>query len=209
MNRRQFLYSSALTVAGASLLSRLSFAANGKIGTLTPAEFEKANQDGAAAVGAVKATSAPLSKADEALMMQVAMGGMMQLEVSGVAAAKTNDDDVRIFAKGEIEEQKGLKKKLAEVAKMKNMTLPSEPDDKTKKMVAMLNGLSGAELNNAYMQQSGVDGHELLLKTMTKVEAEASDPALKGIATAALPLIKTHLAAAKAELSDGGAKKSA
>ncbi len=196
-----------LAVTGASLASRLGLAANGKIGEMSPADFEKANQDGAAAVGAVKATSTPLSDADKALMMQVAMGGMMQMEVSGVAAAKTNDDDVRIFAKGEVEEQKGLSKKLAEIAKMKGMTMPTEPDEKTKKMVAMLNGLSGAELNRTYLQESGVAGHELLQKTMTKVQAEATDPALKGIATAALPLIKTHLAAAKAELMDGGAAK--
>ena len=209
MNRRKFLFTGALALTGLTVASRLALAANGKIGNLTPAEFDKANKDGAAEVSAIHATSGGLSEADSQLMMEVAMGGMMQLEMSKLAEKMATDEDVRTFAKGEAAEQTGLAAKLREIAVAKKVSLPQSLDDKGKAMVAKLQGMSGADFNHAYMMHCGVEGHELLLKTMTKVESTATDPTLKQIAMVTLPLIKTHLQAARDEMSDGGMAKKA
>ncbi|HEX8296528.1 MAG TPA: DUF4142 domain-containing protein [Chthoniobacteraceae bacterium] len=201
MNRRNFLQTTVLAVAGTTLITTLSRAADEKIGKLSAADFKKMNKEGGAKVSAIKAEAAPLSEADQKLMLEVAAGGMMQLEVSRIAADKATDADVKAIAKAEVEEQTVLSAKLKEIAKAKKITLPDEPDDKTKKMVAMLQGKSGADLDRTYLENSGVKGHEMLQKTMTKVQDKAQDPALKSLATAALPLIQTHLEVSRDEIA--------
>jgi putative membrane protein len=163
------------------------------IGKMSREEYDRINKQGAEAVAAVQPTSAPLSKADEKLMMEVAMGGMMQLEIGKVAVEKATNEEAKILAQSEVEEQTGLGNKLKEIAAAKNITLPSAPDAKTQAMVTKMQSLSGADFDKTYVKESGVKNHEKLDKTMGKVESKATDPALKGVAQAAHPLVRTHL----------------
>lgn len=167
------------------------------IGKEPKSDFDSKNQKGAAAVAAVSATSAKLSSADQSLMMEVAKGGMMQLEVSKVAVQKASSPEVRQFAQAEVDEQTGLSAKLQEIASAKGITLPSAPDAETQAMVSKLQGMSGADFDKMYMGESGVKGHQKLDKVMSTVESTASDSSLKGVANAAHPLVKTHLEVAR------------
>lgn len=172
------------------------------VGKYSPDEFNQVNQQGAAAVAAVTPTSAPLSKNDQRLMMEVAMGGMMQLEVSRIAVQRATEADTRLLAQAEVEEQTGLSAKLKEIAAAKNVTLPAAPDAKTQRMIAKMQAMSGTEFDRAYIRESGVKGHELLDKTMSKVEQRAADATLKSLATAAHPLVRTHLQVSRDELAE-------
>lgn len=172
------------------------------VGKYSEADFKRVNEQGAAAVAAVTPTSAPLSNADQKLMMEVAMGGMMQLEVSRVAVQKATEPDVRMLAQAEVAEQEGLSAKLKEIASAKNVALPAAPDAKTQRMIAKMQGMSGAEFDRAYVRESGVKGHELLDKTMSKVQQRAADPSLKALAAAAHPLVRTHLQVSREELAE-------
>jgi putative membrane protein len=176
-------------------------AAEATIGKLEQAEFMKINEEAQATLAAIKPTSDPLSPDDEKLMMLVAAGGMMQLEASQVAVKMATSPDVRAIAEAEVAEQTGLSAKLKEVAAAKKVTLPAAPDEKTQKLVTKLQGMKGAEFDQAYLKEVGVTGHKKLNETMEKVESKADDPNLKAIASAALPLIKTHLQVAQDEMS--------
>ena len=167
------------------------------VGKESKSEFDDQNQKGAAAVAAVSATPAKLSSADQSLMMEVAKGGTMQLEVSKVAVQQASNPEVKALAQAEIDEQTGLSQKLQEIASAKGVTLPSSPDAETQAMVSKLQGMSGAAFDKMYVDESGVKGHEKLDKVMSKVESNASDPSLKGVGKAAHPLVKTHLKVAK------------
>jgi putative membrane protein len=167
------------------------------IGRLSMEELARKNQQGAAAVAAVKATPAPLSSADNALMMEVAMGGMMQLEVSRAAVSKATNDAVKMFAQAEVDEQTGLSAKLKEIAGAKGITLPSTPDAETQTMISRMQGLSGADFDRMYVQESGVNGHKKLDDVMSRVQKNASDASLRDLAKAAHPLVETHLRAAQ------------
>jgi putative membrane protein len=167
------------------------------VGKESVQEFDSQNKKGAAAVSAVSPTNAKLSSADQSLMMEVAKGGMMQLEVSKIAQQMATNPEVRQLAQAEVEEQTGLSAKLKEIAQAKGVTLPETPDAETQAMVTKLQGMSGAELDRMYVMESGVKGHEKLNKVMSKVESSASDASLKGIAKAAHPLVKTHLKVAE------------
>ena len=171
------------------------------VGKESKAEFDRQNKKGAADVAAVKATSAPLSAADNKLMMQVAMGGMMQLEVSKVAVQKATSDAVKALAQAEVEEQTGLSAKLSEIATAKGVTLPTTPDPMTQTMISKMQTASGSEFDKMYVQESGVNGHEKLDTVMSTVESSASDKSLKDLAKAAHPLVKTHLKVSRAMLT--------
>ena len=163
------------------------------IGSMSREEFDQINDKGAATVAAITPSSDSLSQSDEQLMLQVAMGGMMQLEVSRIASENATDKEVLVMAEAEVEEQTGLSDKLQEIADAKGLTLPSEPDAETQALVERLENLSSDEFDREYMQQSGVTGHEQLDEVMSRVQAEAEDPALRELAAAAHPLVLTHL----------------
>jgi len=105
------------------------------VGKESKMAFDRLNKKGAEMVAAIKPMSAKLSSADQALMMEVAKGGMMQLEVSKVAVQKASNEEVRQLAQAEVEEQTGLSAKLKEIAQAKGITLPSTPDAETQRMV--------------------------------------------------------------------------
>ncbi|MDB6152761.1 MAG: hypothetical protein JWL90_1214 [Chthoniobacteraceae bacterium] len=204
MNRRNFITTTTLATAGA-LLTHSAFAAHdGKVGALDIAEWTKINMEAGAKVKAIKPSSDKLSESDQKLMIEIAAGGMMQLELSKAAVAKATSADVKAYAQAEVDEQTGLAAKLKEIATAKGATLPETPDDKIKKAVEKLNAKSGADFDHAYLEQSGVEGHEKLDKTMSKVQSKAQDATLKEVAATALPLIKTHLQAARDEIKDKG-----
>lgn len=167
------------------------------VGKESKSSFDKQNKKGAAAVSAIQPTSAKLSSADQDLMMQVAKGGMMQLAISQVAVQQASSEEVRQLAQAEVEEQTGLAAKLQEIASAKGVTLPSTPDAETQAMVTKMQGMSGADFDKMYVQESGVKGHEKLDQVMSTVESSASDANLKSLAKAAHPLVKTHLKVSK------------
>ncbi|MEA3212403.1 MAG: putative rane protein [Chthoniobacter sp.] len=204
MKRRNFITTATLATAGAVLGPNLFAAHDGKIGKIDPAEWTKINMEAGEKVKAIKPGAEKLSDGDQNLMLEIAAGGMMQLELSKAALAKATSADVKAYAQAEVDEQTGLAAKLKEIAGAKGVTLPEAPDDKTKKAVEKLNAKSGADFDREYLQESGVDGHQALEKTMSKVESKAADATLKTVASTALPLIKTHLQAARDEMKDKG-----
>ena len=187
----------ALVATGATFAQQnsgtMSAGSSTMVGRESKTAFDAMNKKGAATVAAIKPTSAKLSSADQALMMEVAKGGMMQLEVSRAAVQKATNEEVRQLAQAEVDEQTGLSAKLKEIASAKGVTLPSAPDAETQAMVTRMQGTSGMSLDRMYVSESGVKGHEKLDGVMSKVKANASDSNLKDVAQAAHPLVKAHL----------------
>lgn len=176
------------------------------IGNVSKAEFMRVNEEGNQKVAAIAPDSAKLSSADQKLMTEVAMGGMMQLEVSRAALAKVTSEEAKMLAQSEVEEQTGVSAKLKEIAAAKGVTLPSAPDSKTQSLINKMNNMSGNELDVFYIRESGVKGHEKLNATMTKVQSKAKDASMKSLASATLPVIKMHMAVSRAEVAKKSGK---
>ncbi len=167
------------------------------VGKLNKADFDNQNKQGAAAVAAIAPSKNALSQADNNLMMEVAKGGMMQLELSRIAMQKATSDQVRQLAQAEVDEQTGLSNKLKEIASAKGVTLPTSVDPQTQEMLTKMQSLTGEEFDQYYVTESGVNGHQKLDQVMSKVESTATDASLKGVASAAHPLVRTHLQVAQ------------
>ena len=192
-----------LTTGATQAQSRMD---NNMVGKMSKVDFERKNKEGAAVVASSAADSKKLSAADEAMMKEVAMGGMMQLETSKVAVQKSTDPAVREFAQGEVDEQTGLSEKLTAIASAKGITLPATPDAEAQQMVSAMQGMSGAELDRHYIKEHGVKGHEKLDKVMSKVKLKGTDNNLTAVAKAAHPLVKTHLKVAREMVAKMGAQ---
>lgn len=171
------------------------------VGKESKSGFDRMNKKGAADVAAIKPSSTKLSSADQVLMMEVAKGGMVQLELGKVAVEKASNEELRQLAQAEVDEQTGLSAKLKEIAQAKGITLPSAPDAETQTNIAKMQAMSGMSFDRAYVAESGVKGHEKLDAVMSKVKSNASDGNLKSVAQAAHPLVKTYLKVSREILS--------
>jgi putative membrane protein len=176
-----------------ALVIGFSAGAQDKIGKMSVADFNAINAKGNTAVSAVTATGTALSAGDKQLLLKIAAGGQRQLAISQAVLAKATNEQVKLLAQSEVEEQTGVAAKLKEIATAKNVTLPEGPDAAAQQLVTQVNGLSGTAVDAFYLKQGGIKGHELLQATMLSVTAVAKDAALKKLATATLPVIRTHL----------------
>lgn len=202
MNRRHCLKTGAL--AGIALtfgMTQLQ-AASGMLGKMGPDEWKKANSDAGAKVKGLAVGSKALSEDDAELLKEIAMGGMMQLQLSEVAARMGSSEDVKMIASAEVEEQTIVGAKIKEIAKAGGVTLPEGPDEEAREAIEKLKAKKGLEFDKHYLKVSGVDGHEKLKDTMEKVRSKAESQVLKDLAETTLPIIKVHLQVSKDEASD-------
>jgi putative membrane protein len=204
MNRRHLLLTTSLATAGLALPSILRAAPDGKVGKHSADEWTELNRKADAEVKAIKPDSADLSAADQQLVIDMAAGGMRQLELSRIALVKATSEDVKDYARAEVAEQTSLAEKLKEIAGAKGLAIPETPDEKTRKALDDLSGTSAADFDETYLKTVGIEGHEMLALTMGKVQTDGGDPALRQLAMAALPLIAVHLQAARDEKEDKG-----
>lgn len=196
MKRTAILFSLGLFLSCASIAQNTSTSndmTTGNIGKMSVATFNNLNAKGGAAVKAIKPTKTQLSNEDNALLMQVAMGGQKQLAISQAALNKVTSPQAKLLSSSEAEEQNTVAAKLHEIADAKGITLPSTPDTSAQSILSRMEGMSGSDLDAFYVRESGVKGHEELQRTMTTVNSSAKDPALKAMAAATLPVIRTHL----------------
>lgn len=192
----------AIASLAISLASPLAFSATGEFGKMSADEFKKANADAGMTVKEIKPDSEPLSEADKGLLKEIALGGMMQIELSRAATLLGSSADVKTIANAEIAEHSAIATKLNEMATAGGATMPDALESEATAMVNKLKRQTGAAADKMYLQVSGIEGHEKLKTVMEKVQKEAKSPALKALAEAALPLINTHLQVARDEASE-------
>jgi len=123
-------------------------------------------------------------------------GDMYEMQSSKLALSKSKDEHVRMIAKQMIADHtKTTKSLMAALPK----TSPKVPKPKMKlsadnaAMVAQLKQTpAGTEFNNLYLQQQMM-AHQKAWALHSGYAADGSDPALKQVATSAVPIIETHI----------------
>lgn len=159
---------------------------------------------------AAAATTATLSKGDQRILAQLAQANLAEVAAAQIALKKSQSADVKSFAQQMVDDHtKGLQA-VQDVAKNKNMTLPTEPDRKHKAMADRLNGMSGSAFDQAYLQRAGVQDHAAAHKLVADAQAHAKDADVKALAAKLQPTIDQHmqmvqpLASAKSNKQDSG-----
>lgn len=150
----------------------------------------------AACVGLLAAGAAiaqNLSKGDQRILTGLAQANVNEVAAGNIALQKATSPEVKAFAQKMVDDHtKGLQEVQA-VAQAKNVTLPTEPDARHKKMADRLNALSGEEFDKTYVATAGVNDHKAAHKLVADARQKAKDPDIKALAAKLQPTIDQHM----------------
>lgn len=134
-----------------------------------------------------------LNKGDQRILKDLAQANMAEVAAGNIALQKATRQDVKAFAQQMVDDHtKGLQAVQA-VAQSKNVTLPTEPDAKHKKMAARLAKLSGVAFDQAYLANAGVSDHKAAMQKVAAAQTKAADPDVRALAAKLQPTIDEHL----------------
>ena len=146
---------------------------------------------GLLAAGAAMAQN--LSKGDQRILTSLAQANVNEVAAGNIALQKATSPEVKAFAQQMVDDHtKGLQE-VQQVAQAKNVTLPTEPDAKHKKMADRLNALSGEAFDKSYIANAGVNDHKAAHKLVTDARQKAKDPDIKALAAKLQPTIDQHM----------------
>lgn len=150
----------------------------------------------AACVAMLTATASyaqSVNQGDQRILKDLALANIAEVASANIALQKATRQDVKAFAQQMVDDHtKGLQEVQA-VAQSKNVTLPTEPDAKHKKMAARLDKLSGEAFDKAYLANAGVHDHKAAMQKVVSAQKKATDPDVKALAAKLQPTIDEHL----------------
>lgn len=162
--------------------------------------------DSSASTAGGSASSADkLGKADLAMMNQLAIANMAEVEAAKIALNKTKDEQVRTFAQKMVDDHTAAQSQLKDLAQAKGAKLPDDMDAKHKSEIKKLSALSGDKFDKTYISQGGVADHRQTHDLLTRIEKQAKDSDLKQLASNLMPKINEHWDMAKQAKSGSAA----
>jgi putative membrane protein len=137
-------------------------------------------------------TSASLSDADKTFMTKAAEGGMMEVNLGTLAAAKATTTEVKDFGNRMVADHGKANDELKQLAANKGVTLPTQPGADEKKTFDELAMKKGKDFDKAYITDM-VKDHQKDIAEFEKESKDAQDPDLKAWVTKTLPTLQDHL----------------
>jgi putative membrane protein len=135
--------------------------------------------------------------AGDSFMTDAASGGMAEVELGKMASTKAQNAEVKKFAQMMVTDHGKANDELKALAAKKNVTLPTAPIAKHQSVIQKLQGLSGAQFDEAYVEDM-VEDHEKDVAEFEKQSQSNPDADVKAFAAKTLPTLKKHLEAIKA-----------
>jgi len=128
-------------------------------------------------------------------MKDACQGGMAEVKLGELAGKNAKDPEVKKFGQMMVTEHGAANKELEELAKKKNVTLPTDVGSH-QSTYDKLSKMTGADFDKAYVDDM-VSDHETDLKDFEKQAENSSDPDVKAYAAKGAQMIKKHLEAIK------------
>jgi putative membrane protein len=150
-----------------------------------------------AATGGAATTGAALSKGDQKILMDMAAGNMAEIEIAKLADSKSQNDQVKTYARQMIDDHTKALTEIQQLASTRAVTLPTALDKQHQAMADKLGALSGDAFDKAYMRQAGVDDHKKMHGMLNTAQKKAKDPDIKALVTRIQPTVEQHLKAAQ------------
>jgi putative membrane protein len=139
-----------------------------------------------------KTDSSSSTMSDTAFANKAAVGGMAEVALGKMAAAKGDSKSVKDFGNMMVVDHGKANAELMNIAKKKNMILPEGLDAEHQAKSDNLSKLNGKDFDKAYVAAM-VEGHQKTLALMQAEAANGSDPDLKAFAAKTAPTVKMHL----------------
>ncbi|OOQ57648.1 DUF4142 domain-containing protein [Mucilaginibacter pedocola] len=159
----------------------------------------KDSKETADSVNAVKdtttdgSTGIAVDPMDAKFATDVASAGMAEVAAGKLAAEKAVDPQVKEFGSMMVMDHTKANEELMAIAKEKNITLPTAPDEEHQKKAAELEKKSGKEFDKAYVDAM-VEGHKKVASMLEDASKNCKDKELMAFATKTLPTVQAHLA---------------
>lgn len=120
-----------------------------------------------------------------------ANGGMAEVALGKLALTNTANASIKEFATMMVTDHGKANTELMGIAKIKNITLPTEPDSAHIKKMDDLSKMKGKDFDKAYVDAM-VDGHKKTLDLMNDEAKDGKDADLKAFAAKTAPTVKMH-----------------
>jgi len=141
----------------------------------------------------VKTDSSANVLSDTVFAAKAAVGGMAEVALGKIAAAKSTDSKIKDFGNMMVMDHGKANAELMTIAKSKNIMLPASLDAEHQAKSDSLSKLSGKDFDAAYVNAM-IEGHKKTLALMQSEATNGKDAELKAFATKTAPVVKTHLA---------------
>lgn len=159
-------------------------------------ESNEIKQDSAENTAPDNANAAVVSEEDSKFAVQVASGGMMEVQLGKLAQQKAASQKVKDFGAMMVRDHTKANDELKALAIKKNIVLPPAPGEEHMGHINDLTEKSGKEFDKDYMDLM-VKDHENDIAKFEKCSKDASDADLKSFAANTLPTLRKHLDAVK------------
>jgi putative membrane protein len=130
--------------------------------------------------------------ADQAFVKKALEGGTAEVQLGQLAQQKSQSDDVKQFGQKMVEDHTQLGDQMKPIAQQLGVKEPKGPSKKDKQLMAKLEGLSGQQFDEAYIQAM-VKDHKQDLKEFQNEAQNAQDPNVKQAAQQGAGVISQHL----------------
>jgi len=183
------------TLAVALLSIGAAGVANGQSTTGLPAtQMGSANP----AAPATRQPASSLSASDRQFLENAAEANLGEIEAGKLAKEKAKTDPAKQFAGRMVHDHTQVGDRLRELAAAKGVTLPTSLDQADRKELEVLQNLSGAKFDDAYMQHQ-VSDHRKVIRAFEEEARSAKDPDVRAFASQTLPTLQDHLRIAQAD----------
>ena len=135
---------------------------------------------------------AELASQDLQFAEEAAIGGLKEVTLGELAQQQAKDEQVVQFGQRMVQDHGQANEKLMAIAEQKGIELSQELPEDAQETYQELQQLSGAEFDQAYMDEMVTD-HEEDVELFEKQAESGEDPDLRAFAKETLPILREHL----------------
>jgi putative membrane protein len=137
-----------------------------------------------------------LAQEDMEFARKAAEGGLKEVRLGELAQQQAESEEVQQFGQRMVEDHGQVNEQLKQIAEQKGIELPQELPDEAQQLHDELQQNSGAEFDQAYMDEM-VSDHEEDVEAFEDYVESAQDPDLRTFAEQTLPTLREHLELAR------------
>jgi putative membrane protein len=132
------------------------------------------------------------SMADQAFVKKALQGGAAEVQLGQLAQQKSQSNDVKQFAQKMVEDHTQMGDQMKPIAKRIDVKQPTDISKKDRELIARLQGLSGDQFDQAYIQAM-VKDHKQDLSEFKDEAQTTQNPSIKQAAQQDAQVIAQHL----------------
>lgn len=159
-------------------------------------ESNEVKQDSAENIAPADNAPGVISEEDSKFAVDVASGGMFEVQLGKLAGQKAASQKVKDFGAMMVRDHTKVNDELKALAMKKNITLPPAPGEEHMEHIKKLTEKSGKEFDKDYIDLM-VKDHEKDVEKFEKCSKDAKDADLQAFASKTLPVLREHLDSVK------------